>query len=187
MPHYNELPFKNVYYWGNIPHDPEEWHEPFVPASWPQNPGPIERLGPVADKEARCDSCHAKDGEAGRFPLLSSALNNGTEPNSGYCQTVLEGMLSHGFMPPPGEGVESDYQTHVDWLRAAYKTTPGTGEIVPSPGGDDASRISPPTIVTPIYRCAEVVGVRDLRLDAEVHVVIEDSTGTEKFRLGFLN
>lgn len=64
----------------NIPNlQPKAWHVPMVSKNWPQNPGP----GTINRK---CSTACHKQGDAGRFPALSTDL-------PGFCGTILESAV----------------------------------------------------------------------------------------------
>lgn len=149
---------------------PDAWHDPLLPPSWPQNPGPTNLLDAVPSP-GKCTTCHSET-FAGRFPEVSSQL-------PGYCSVVL-GSATGGSTRtmPPGGGSISNYQAHVDALKNACGNPPGGGGVVvpvdPDDFKDDDSHISPPQVIDPLYRCATQVAVRGAILDAEVELFIDD-------------
>ena len=71
-----------------LPTFPNAWHDPIVPSSWPENPGPM-------NAPASCRGCHVQ-GSAGRLPHLSPALEN-------YCDMILSQAIQR-TMPPGAPG-----------------------------------------------------------------------------------
>lgn len=82
---------------------PNNFVQPLVGASWPQNPGPSNVLDSVAVRpnEKACTTCHNKTRKL-RFPVLWNQLE--------YCAVVLPNAFP-STMPP--SGFEGDYTRHV--------------------------------------------------------------------------
>jgi hypothetical protein len=81
----------------NFPTFSTNRYDPFVPSSWPQN-GASEATNLVP---SFCSDCHEKDGPGGRFPQLSSVLQQG------YCGTILRQAVAK-TMPPGKPGSVKD-------------------------------------------------------------------------------
>jgi hypothetical protein len=141
---------------------PDDWHEPLVHPSWPENPGPTNILDFVSSED-RCDTCHFQ-GYAGRFPDVSDPAI------SSYCTAVLETSVFGGAKRtmPQGGGSLWGYFNHVDALLSACFGD--DVEVDPIP--DDVSFISPPIIIDPLYACATQLAVRGTILDAKVSIYI---------------
>ena len=141
---------------------PDDWHEPLVHPSWPENPGPTTILDSV-NSETRCDSCHFQ-GYAGRFPDVSDPAIYS------YCVKVLETSVFGGVKRtmPQGGGSLSGYFNHVDALLSACFGDDVEVDRIP----DDGSFISPPIIIDPLYACATQLAVRGTILDAKVSIYI---------------
>lgn len=141
---------------------PDNWHDPLVHPSWPQNPGPTSALNTI-NSQNRCDSCH-QQGSAGRFPDVS-------DPSIGsYCTRVLETSVFGGpkRTMPQGLGSISGYFNHIDALLSlCYGKSVGLDPIP-----DDNSHISPPIVIEPLYGCATKLAVKGTLLDAKVAVFI---------------
>ena len=82
----------------------DDWYEPLVHTSWPQNPGPMAN-GP----EGNCNFCHTDGGSGGRFPELSSNI-------SGYCSAVLSTAIIRTM--PPFNPNDPSYAAHASALEA---------------------------------------------------------------------
>ncbi|MGI9293990.1 MAG: hypothetical protein ACR2PS_08405, partial [Pseudomonadales bacterium] len=141
---------------------PNNWHDPLVHPSWPQNPGPTNLLDTVNSSQ-RCDSCHQQGG-AGRFPNVSDPVL------SQYCSVVLETSVFGGAKRtmPQGGGSIWGYFSHIDALLSACFGD----SVVVDPIPDDESFISPPIIIEPLYACATQLAVSGTLLDAKVTVFI---------------
>lgn len=145
------------------------WYEPIVHPNWPQNPGPTPVLDALTTN-GRCDSCH-QAGAAGRFPALSTEL-------PGYCASVLRTAVYGRYVAPetapatmpPAGAPPGNYGDDISTLLALCDAPAGTGKIVPFTGPGDASYLSPPTVVGPLYACATKVAVRGAVLDAKVRL-----------------
>lgn len=141
---------------------PDNWHDPLVHPSWPQNPGPTSVLDTV-NSQYQCDSCHQQGG-AGRFPDVS-------DPSiSSYCSVVLEQSVFGGpkRTMPQGLGPIWGYFNHIDALLSlCYGKSVGMDPIP-----DDDKHISPPIIIEPLYGCATKLAVKGTLLDAKVSVFI---------------
>ncbi len=141
---------------------PDNWHDPLVHPSWPQNPGPTSVLNTV-NSQNRCDSCHQQGG-AGRFPDVS-------DPGiAQYCSVVLEQSVFGGAKRtmPQGLGSIWGYFDHIDALLSlCYGKSVGLDPIP-----DDDKHISPPIIIEPLYGCATQLAVKGTLLDAKVSVFI---------------
>lgn len=77
---------------------PPNWVDPLVKAGWPENPGPANYYLP---QTSECVTCHTLPTSAGRFPELSSQLDQ-------YCVRVLSSaLLSQDVrtMPPESENL----------------------------------------------------------------------------------
>ena len=87
-----------------------DWYEPLVHPSWPQNRGPSNVLDNIPPAPAGCLGCHTQTG-SGRFPKISSQFNNG----GAYCGAVLQPAVADpgGTMPPGNPG---GYPTHTTTL-----------------------------------------------------------------------
>lgn len=139
-----------------------DWYDPLVHPSWPENPGPTTILDSITS-ESRCDSCHYQ-GFAGRFPDVSDPAI------SAYCSAVLETSVFGGIKRtmPQGGGSIWPYFNHIDALLSACY-----GNVVDTtPIPDDESFISPPIILEPLYACATQVAVAGTLLDANVSLFI---------------
>ena len=160
--------------WGN--RMPNDWYEPLVHPSWPQNPGPTMLLEAIdSDPDGNgCLNCHSS-GYAGRFPRVSTEL-------PGYCVAVLGGATREtmpsaadpALNPPadpgdPGHG----YRLHAEALQAACAAPPADGVLVPGGLEDDSSVLSRPIVVGPLYACAQAIEVRGAVLNAELRVYID--------------
>ena len=159
--HPEKTPFSGFSVFGN------NWYDPIVSASWPQNPGPSNLLAGVAST-GHCDSCHAAGLSGGRFPALSTELPS-------YCGVVLATAAldnaPNRTMPPFGADWNK-YTNHMDVLRDACKAPPSTGTIVTGGQGDNPGFVSPPIVIDPLYACAGLVAVRGAVLDAKVTLFI---------------
>ena len=127
-------------------HMPNDWYNPMVDKTWPQNPGPTNILEGVSSP-GQCNSC-LRQGAAGRFPEISSQL-------AGYCNTVLGksvGPLPTRTMPPFGDDV-SEYFAHISALQNSCGIPPENEKIEAVYYKDDKKYISPPKIIDPIYQC----------------------------------
>jgi hypothetical protein len=146
---------------------PLAWPDPIVPPGWPENPGPINRLGRVAPSQSRCDDCHGGVGggglDSGRFPAVSLLL-------PGYCGTVLNGAVGNTM---PVGGSVAQYQDHVNWLQDACQTSPGTVVSYDVPAS--TGFLSPPILTKPIYGCATRVEVSGAQLDATLRLFVDGS------------
>lgn len=139
----------------------DDWHEPLVVPSWPQNPGPLDLT--AINSAERCDSCHTA-GYAGRFPDVTQGLY-------GYCAAVLTTSLLGDIIPPtraiqtmPQAGSFAGHINHIDYLLSLCY-----GNDVPGGGGDDDREVlSPPIVLEPLYACATQVSVSGTILDADV-------------------
>ena len=141
---------------------PDNWHDPLVHPSWPQNPGPTSVLDTV-NSQSRCDSCHQQGG-AGRFPDV------GDPSIAQYCSVVLEQSVFGGpkRTMPQGLGPIWNYFNHIDALLSlCYGKSVDTDPIP-----DDDKHISPPIIIEPLYGCATQLAVKGTLLDAKVSVFI---------------
>ena len=90
-----------------------DWYDPLVHPDWPQNAGPTNVLAGVPST-GECTACHVQ-GNAGRFPKISSANNIG---GNSYCNAVLNNAI--GNTMPSG----ASYQPHIDALQALCSATP---------------------------------------------------------------
>jgi hypothetical protein len=70
---------------------PDNWYEPLVHPNWPQNAGPLT-LAPAPAGQSACTGCHVQ-GNAGRFPMISSANNIPGSTGGSYCNSVLNRSL----------------------------------------------------------------------------------------------
>lgn len=147
---------------------PLQWYEPLVQAGWPQNPGPMTSLGPVSEGQQKCTSCHVSGG-AGRFPRV-------TELN-GYCIEVVKYTV--GDTMPPNGAEYHDFEDHGERIKQLCGMG-DNGDFGPTNNTDDWKNVGAPTIATPIYECADVVGVQSLRLDGKVQLVVETANGAVK-------
>jgi hypothetical protein len=141
---------------------PDNWHDPLVHPSWPQNPGPTSVLDTV-NSQNRCDSCHQQGG-AGRFPDVS-------DPGiAQYCSVVLEQSVFGGAKRtmPQGLGPIWGYFNHIDALLSLCYGKSVEQDPIP----DDDKHISPPIIIEPLYGCATQLAVKGTLLDAKVSVFI---------------
>ena len=92
-----------------------DWHDPLVHPDWPQNAGPTNVLDAVPST-GDCTSCHIQGaGNAGRFPKISSAINQGFDS---YCAAVLNNAIGNTM---PGS---ASYQPHIDALQDLCNITP---------------------------------------------------------------
>jgi hypothetical protein len=100
---------------------PDQWYTPLVHPEWPQNAGPLTLFdGDVpAPGQEQCSGCHVQ-GNAGRFPKISSAINVGV---SSYCNAVLTPALVQ-TMPTVSPGDWSAYSDQVNALEALCNATP---------------------------------------------------------------
>ena len=111
---------------------PSSWPTPIIPdhADWPENPLPIEWLGPT--EGPGCDTCHVGSGQAGgRLPLVSTRYPR-------YCSEVLNtaigespGHPAPATMPPSTFAHADANHDHRTWLMAACESRPGDGTVVP--------------------------------------------------------
>ncbi len=83
-----------------------DWYDPLVHPDWPQNAGPTNILE-ATPSPGECTSCHVQ-GNAGRFPKISSMINQGADS---YCNAVLNNAI--GSTMPSG----MSYQPHIDALQ----------------------------------------------------------------------
>ncbi len=174
---WNVHPGSSLASWGHKM--PVDWHEPLVHPSWPQNPGPTLLLDSISgDPDGRaCLTCHSS-GFAGRFPRVSTEIR-------GYCVSVLS-VAARTTMPNAGNPAldiplpsvgdpGSGYMAHAQALEAACAASPTDGVVVPGGGLDeDASIVSRPIVVGPLYACAELIKVRGTIRHGEIRVYIDD-------------
>jgi hypothetical protein len=163
--HPEKQPFEDIY--NHVASTlPARWHDPIVPGTWPQNPGPTNILLGI-NSSGQCSGCHMQ-GSAGRFPDLSFPL-------PGYCNSVLSKAVrpvaSGGTMPPFGMN-RSQFQAHIDALTAFCSLTGDDGKFETGTLPPDNSFISSPLVLGPIYTCATTVAVRGAVLDAKVSLLI---------------
>ncbi|MEO1245630.1 MAG: vWA domain-containing protein [Pseudomonadota bacterium] len=90
-----------------------DWYDPLVHPDWPQNAGPTNILE-ATPSMGECTSCHFQ-GDAGRFPKISSMINQGADS---YCDAVLNQAIGR-TMPD-----DSAYDPHIDALRGMCDDTP---------------------------------------------------------------
>jgi len=143
--------------------DSPVWHEPLVPASWPQNPGPTSLLNfiPLGPNDEDCRQCHVQN-DAGRFPEVGEL--------SLYCSTVLTNALN---VTMPGN--DPAFAIHANALRAFCNQPPPDGMEVPvEDPKENKEFISAPIIVEPLYACASAVEVRGAFYGAKVTIFIDD-------------
>ena len=83
---------------------PNAWHDPLVPAGWPQNPGPSTELDEVVLEggDGSCLSCH-------NLPTVSEVGE--------YCFFVLMAAIAETM--PPENPKNLDFTKHVKALEAA--------------------------------------------------------------------
>jgi hypothetical protein len=90
---------------------PNEWYQPFVDASWSQNPGPFVFEGGLTNETDGCLACHSKEAPAllfaGRLPILDP-------PSFSYCE-MAKGAFAL-TMPPLGPPMCSTSADCVDGL-----------------------------------------------------------------------
>lgn len=106
---------------GNIEINPMDWHDPIVPAGWPQNAGPLE-----SDLSGNCMSCHQapSEGGIGRLPKISDELDQ-------WCEEILSKAINKTMPPrpifnPPGVPNHSTFETMADeLLEVMCQSTPG--------------------------------------------------------------
>lgn len=157
---------------------PTGWYEPIVHTSWPQNRGPSNLLAGVSS-DRRCDAgfCHAaaRDGGlAGQFPILSSELPE-------YCGRILAQTAGiFGGTPetmPPGLGDVPRYENHRRSLRDACASKPDPGKVVTGPSlPTNPTFVSPPTLQTVAYDCAQRVEVNNVALGATVTLTVNGTS-----------
>lgn len=70
---------------------PDNWYDPLVHPNWPQNAGPLT-LAAAPAGQSECTSCHVQ-GNAGRFPMISTANNINSALGGSYCTSVLQRSL----------------------------------------------------------------------------------------------
>lgn len=96
---------------------PGVWHEPIVPAGWPENPGPTNLFGP--DESESCLACHRAGSPigGGRFPQVSNQTSQ-------YCGTILE--QSFGKTMPMGslDDDPADHEPYQLLLQACMAPPP---------------------------------------------------------------
>lgn len=98
---------------GSLQINSDDWYEPLVHPSWPQNAGPInilENLPGAGD----CTSCHYQ-GYAGRFPRISARIR-------GYCIDVLDKAVARTM--PPGNPGDPAYFPHAAVLQGLCDIEP---------------------------------------------------------------
>ena len=95
---------------------PDNWYEPLVHPSWPQNPGPTNILDNISlgPDDQSCLSCHSTS-VAGRFPAVSTKL-------PGYCGTILATAVQQTM--PPGSVGNSAFEKHIQALENACLQEP---------------------------------------------------------------
>ena len=166
-------------------------YDPIVAGTWYQNDQFIRTLGPVRKvnnvEPLRCDNCHTAGSNA--FPDVTNG------ELTGYCGTVLRrafsGVLFGVFpnrpsidppifmertMPPLSSLIppstinehRARYAQHADWLDRACLSTPGQGFVTEDVPPEEPDFLSRPYLDSPIYACSSVVGVRGVRIGAEV-------------------
>lgn len=148
------------------------WYEPIAPAGnlvpWPQNPGPDTRLYGIRSADS-CNRCHL-------LPQVSDALPE-------YCSKVLETAVERPdeTMPqgPVLSGTYEDYRLrfknhYLALLDFCNEAPPTSGGVVVDPVDydDDPTVVSPPTIVDPLYACAESVAVQGVLNHAKVDLYL---------------
>jgi len=180
-----EVGYQRVSY-ANEPVDlnPDDWHEPIVAKSWPDNPGPIPSFGPVSSGQSRCDDCHAKQSSsnAGRLPKVWYSTSNGPARMDDFCDVILDNALdtSNGTMPPFGLS-PSDYKEHRQWIQDLCEAPPGDGIVTPDPPPEELNIVSSPEVVKPIWKCTNRAAVKSGLPGADVTLHVEDSNGNKKF------
>ncbi len=103
---------------------PDEWYDPLVHPSWPQNAGPSLAV-PNIEGINSCTGCHQQGpNNAGRFPKISVANNINSMDGTGgsYCNAVLNQALAL-TMPPGNEGSELG-QPHILEMQALCNNVP---------------------------------------------------------------
>lgn len=104
---------------------PDDWYDPLVHPSWPQNAGPTNILG-SSTGPGQCTSCHSKTGGAGRFPKISTKLNAPPRPNvppvNQYCAAILNNAVTRTM--PTGNPGDPAYSAHVTSLQSLCNATP---------------------------------------------------------------
>ena len=151
---------------------PAAWHRPLVDPSWPQNPGPTNLLDSVASTRS-CTGCH-QAGVSGRFPEMSTEIAQ-------YCSSVLTPATRERaprpayFTMPMGDAANgAQYENHITALLDACEEPPPSGtEDIPGGLTPDASFVSRPIIVEPLYACATRITVRSTLLDAAVAIYVD--------------
>lgn len=151
--------------------DSPVWHDPLVPASWPQNPGPTSLLNfiPLNPGERDCRECHTQN-DQGRFPEVG-ALNQAGVGNL-YCGTVLRNATN--FTMPPLNPGDPEYAKHANALLAFCNQDPPDGNEVPvNDPKEDEEFLSAPIVVDPLYACVSAVEVRGAYYGAIVTIFID--------------
>ncbi len=100
---------------------PNNWYDPLVHPNWPQNAGPLATMPPAPGGQSACTSCHVQ-GNAGRFPMISTANNIGGGLGGSYCQSVLERALLLTMAPDDIGG--ANYAVQRDHLRGLCSGAP---------------------------------------------------------------
>ena len=164
--HPDYAPFKLLRKSATLLHS-NSWPEPIVAPQWPQNPGPLNSLGPVPQGESTCMLCHggmSKD----KFPQLSTALPR-------YCAEIIQ-MTTDSFFDtmPPGVETPAKYRTHIDRIRDLCNQPPNNGTIVPDVPQDDPRVVSPPIVTQPLYACATTVEVTGALFGAELKLIVNN-------------
>ncbi len=104
---------------------PDDWYDPLVHPSWPQNAGPTNILG-SSTGPGKCTTCHSKTGGAGRFPKISTKLNAppipGVPPVNQYCAAILNNAVARTM--PTGNPGDPAYAAHVSSLQTLCNANP---------------------------------------------------------------
>ena len=153
------------------------WYEPIAPNGWVMNPGPSNQLAgisvPVPDG---CVGCH-------KLPQVSLNLRE-------YCRSVLQPAVTRTWWTPgvgldetmprldqnPGGVTYTDYREryrpHFGELLKLCGRLAGPSEEIFSVTKDDLRTLSPPTIVEPLYACAQGVAVGNIVPGAMVELTL---------------
>lgn len=153
------------------------WYNPLVPNNWPKNPGPMTNLEtvPTGSDGKKCTICHSASGPGGRFPDMSdSDFKNG----DAYCwifdHTIGAYSNFEATMPMDDIANIGKYLNDINFLReeCGIESDGGIEGDVNFP--NDRSFVTPPTIIEPLYQCANQIAVRGSHFNADVALFINN-------------
>ena len=165
--HPDYAPFRNLVD-AQVSIESSIWPEPIVPASWPQNPGPMQNLGPPPSGQLSCNRCHNAKRNL-QFPDISTLL-------PAYCDDVMKTSFDGppgGFAPTmPQIGTVQEHNGHIERIRDLCETPPMVVTVIDYVPDDDEDVVSPPILGGPLYECSTVAWVRGARIGSTVTLYV---------------